>query len=72
MGVLRLSFELGMIDILTESSCLFQQLCSPRKEKLSYVYYKFVYLQKNMGNNPVKMTYNTMYEPTDEYVFEVS
>ena len=52
IGVLRWSIELVRIDILTEVSCLSQQLCSPREGHLDSVYRIFRYLQKNLGNKP--------------------
>ena len=63
--------ELERIDILTVSSCLSKRLCSPREVHLDAVYRIFRYLQKNLDNNPGRMVYNPMYEPTDEHVFEV-
>ena len=69
--MLRWSIELGRIDILTEVSCLSQNLCSPREGNLDDVYLIFRYLQKNLGKNPGRMVYDPMYEPTDENVFEV-
>ena len=68
---MRWSIELGRIDILTEVSCLSQKLCSPREGHLDAVYRIFSYLQKNLGKNPGRMTYDPMYEPTDDNVFEV-
>ena len=68
---MRLSIELGRIDILTEVSCLYQHLCSPREGHLDAVYLIFRYLQKNLGKNPGRMSYDPMYEPTDENVFVV-
>ena len=48
-----------------------QHLCSPREGRLDAVYHIFVYLQKNLGNKPVRMAYEPMYKPTDENLFEV-
>ena len=69
--MLRWSIELGRIDILTEVSYLYQHLCSPREGHLYTVYHIFRYLQKNLGKNPGRITYDPMYEATDENVFEV-
>ena len=71
IGVLRWSIELGRIDILTEVSCLYQNLCSPREGHLDSIYPIFRYLNKNLGKNPGRMAYDPMYEPTDENVFKV-
>ena len=68
--MLRWSIELGRIDILTEVSCLYQKLCSPREGHLDAVYRIFRHLQNNLGNNPLRMAYNPMYETTDGNVFE--
>ena len=54
-----------------EVGCLSQHLCSPREVRLDTVYHIFRYLQKNLGNNPWRMTYDPMYEPTYNNVFEV-
>ena len=69
--LLRWSIELGRIYILTEVSCLYQHLCYPREGHLDAVYCIFRYLQKNLGKNPGRMSYDPMYEPTDENLFEV-
>ena len=69
--MLRWSIELGIIDILTEVSYLYQHLCYPREGQLGAVYRIFIYLKKNLGKNPGMMAYEPMYEPTDENVFEV-
>ena len=63
--------ELGRIDILTEVSYLYQQWCSPREGHLDYVYRIFRYLQKNFGKNLERMSYDPIYEPTDDNLFEV-
>ena len=52
-------------------TCLSQQLCSPREGHLDADYHNFRYLHKNLGNNPGRMEYDPMYEPTDENVFDV-
>ena len=71
IGVLRWSIEIGRINILTEVICLSHHLCYPISGHLDAVYRIFRYLQKNLGNNPGRMAYDPMYEPTDENVFEV-
>ena len=71
IGVLRLSIELGRIDILTKVSCLSQHLCYQREGHLDTVYGIFRYLQKNLGKNSGRMAYDPMYEPKDESLFEV-
>ena len=68
---MRWSIELGRIDILTEVSCLYKDLCYPREGHLDSVYRIFIYLQKNWGKNPGRMAYEPIYEQTDENVFEV-
>ena len=68
---MRCSIELVRIDILTEVSCLSQHMCYPREGHLDAVYCIFRYLQKNLGKNPWRMTYNPMHELIDENVFEV-
>ena len=47
-------------------------MCSPREGHLDDVYSIFRYLQKKLGKNPGRMTYNPMYEPTDNNGFEVA
>ena len=71
IGVLKWSIELGKIDILAEVSCLYQKLCYPIEVHGDTVYRIFIYLQKNLGNNPGRMAYDPMYEPTDENGFKV-
>ena len=39
---------------------------------LDAVYRIFRYLQKNLGKNPGRMSYDLMCEPTDENIFEVA
>ena len=56
---------------MTEVSCLYQKLCSPREGHLDAVYRIFRYLQNNLGKHPGRMEYDPMYEPTDENAFEV-
>ena len=56
---------------MTEVSCLYQNLCSPREGHLDSIYPIFRYLNKNLGKNPGRMAYDPMYEPTDENVFKV-
>ena len=68
---MRCLIEIGRVGILTEVSCLFQHLCSPRELHLDYVYSIFRYLQKNLGKNQARMIYETMYEPTDENLFGI-
>ena len=65
------SIERVRIDVLTEVSCLYQPLCPPREVHLDAVYNIFRYLRNNMGKNPVRMTYDPMYEPTYDNVFEI-
>ena len=66
------TIELGRVDIFMDVSCLSQNLCYPREGCLNTVYFIFRYLQKNVGKNPRSMTYHTMYELTEENVFEFS
>ena len=47
-----------------------QHLCSPIEVHLDFVYRIFIYSQKNLGDNPGRMAYGPMYEPTNEIVFE--
>ena len=54
-----------------EVSCLSKHLCYPIEGQLDAVYRIFRYLQKKLGRNPGRMTYDPMYEPSDENVFEV-
>ena len=70
--MLGYSIELVSIDILMEVSCLSQHVCSPREVHLDAVYRIFRYLHKNLGKNPGSIAYNSMYESTDENVFEVA
>ena len=69
--MLRFSIELVRIDILTKVCCLSQHLCSPREVHLDDAYRIFRYLQKNLDRKTGSMAYNSMYEPTDENLFEV-
>ena len=69
--MMRWSIELGRIDIVMKLSCLSQNLCSPIEGHLYYIYRIFIYLQKNLSNNPGRIAYDPMYEPTDENLFEV-
>ena len=69
--VMRWSIELRRIGILTKVIFLYQHLCSPREEQLDAVCRIFRYLQKNPGKNPGMMSYEPMYEPTDENAFSV-
>ena len=46
-------------------------LVLPKRGHLDAVYRIFRYLQKNLGNNPMMMAYDPVYEPTDDNVFEV-
>ena len=62
--MLNCYIELGRIDILKEVSYLSLHLCSPREVHLDAVYHIFKYLQKNTSEDPGRMTYNPMYEPT--------
>ena len=71
IGFLRCPIELGRIDILTEVSCLSQNLCYTREVHLDDVYRIFRYLQKNLVKNPGRMAYDPMYEPTYENAFDV-
>ena len=69
--MLRWSFELGRIDILTEVSCLSKHLYYPIEVHIDAVYHIFRYLQKNLGKNPGRIKFNPMYELTYESMFEV-
>ena len=71
IGVLRCSIELGIIDVFIEVSCLSQHLCYPREGQLDDVYRIFRYLQKNLCKNPGRMSYDLIFEKTDDNVFEV-
>ena len=55
---------------MEQVSYLPQHLCFPREGRLDYAYRIFRYLQKNSVNNLGRMTYEPMYELTDENVFE--
>ena len=48
IGVIRWSIELGRIEINTKVSCLYQHLCSPRKEHLKAAYKTLRYIQNNL------------------------
>ena len=54
-----------------EVSLLSQHLFSPREEHLYDVYRIFSYLQEKFGNNPWRITYDPVYEPTYDNVFGV-
>ena len=60
-----------MIDILMELSLLSQHMCSPREAHIDTVYCIFRHLYNNLGKDPVRRTYNPMYEPIDDNVFEI-
>ena len=54
-----------------EVTCLSRQLFYQREGHLDADNLIFRYLKKNLGKNPGRMTYNPMYEPEDENIFEV-
>ena len=54
-----------------EVNFLSQHLCSPREGHLDAVYRIFRYLQKKLGRYKGGMTYDLMYEPEDEKLFEI-
>ena len=54
-----------------EVSCLSQHLCSPIEGYLDNVYRIFGYLYKSLVKNPGRITYDPMYAPIDENLFEV-
>ena len=72
IGVMRWSIELGRIDFLTWVICLYQHLCSPIERNQDGIYCIFRYQQKNVVNNPGKITYDPMYDPIDENYFDVA
>ena len=55
---------------MTEVNCLFQHLCSPCEGHLNTVYNIFVYLQKNLSNNPGRIAFDTACVRTDDKVFK--
>lgn len=57
---------------MTEVSCLSQHLCSPREGHLDALYKVFRYLQKNIGKNPGRIAFDSLYIPTDEIVFSAT
>ena len=68
---MRLSIEIGRINILMEVSCLYHYMCSPREGNINYAYRIFNYTQKNMGKKSGRMTYNPMYDQNYNNLFEV-
>ena len=71
IGVISWLIKLGRIYILVELSCLYKHLCSPGEVNLDSVYHIFSQLQKNIGKNPGRVTYNLMYKLKYDIVFEV-
>ena len=56
---------------MVEVSCLSQHLRSPIEVHLDTVYCILSYLQKNLGNNPGRMTYDPIYEMSVDNLFEI-
>ena len=57
-----------MIEIMNEVSCLSQNLRSTREGRLNYVYNIFMYLQKNISNNPGRIEFDPACVHTDDKV----
>ena len=68
---MRWSIEIGRINFLTELNFLSKNLCSLIKVHLDAVYNIFRYFQNNLGVNPGRMTYDSMYEPTYDNLFDI-
>ena len=57
---------------MTEVSCLYQHLCSPRERHLNNVYKNFRYLQENLSNNAGRIVFESACVHTYQKVFQGS
>jgi len=69
IDILRWSLELGMIDILTEVSCLSQHLAEPREGHLVAVYIIFKYLDVCLKKDKGRVVFHGKSKFVDNVMF---
>ncbi len=69
IGILRWSIELGRIDILTEVSCLSQDLAEPRDGHLIAVYKIFKYLDVRLKKDKGRIVFDGKFKFVDNVMF---